>query len=822
MQSNKELDLTFNFVQFTGQNIFLTGKAGTGKTTFLKSLKEKSPKRMIVVAPTGVAAINAGGVTIHSFFQLSFGPQIGLENASQEQNRYSKEKINIIRSLDLLVIDEISMVRADMLDAIDRVCRRFRNRSKAFGGVQMLMIGDLQQLSPVVKSNEWNLLKNEYDTVYCVSSKALRDTPYVSLELTHVIRQQDDRFISILNKVRDNKLDQIAIDALNSRHIPNFNPQEDEGFITLCTHNNQAHRINESKVNRLPLKTHVFKATIEGKFPEYSYPTDFDLRLKVDAQVMFVKNDPDPQKLFYNGKIGKITKIEDETIYVLCPGEEDEIAVSTLQWDNVKYSIDTKTAEIKEEVEGSFRQFPLKLAWAITIHKSQGLTFERAIIDAEASFAHGQVYVALSRCKTLEGMVLSTPISNRSIINDGTVGGFIHHVEQNQPNEGNLLQAKLAYQRELLIDLFSFDRTSMLVNSMNKQMRENTSSFPQLLIDHFKQIRTAFQTELMEISRKFQAQIEQYLLTQGDVEKNSELQERIAKAANYFHDKVKTVLFDNMEKADLEIDNTTLRKQINATAKNLLDEIELKLACFAACKDGFQVKKLLDTRAKAVIDTKVPASKKPKAAEVLTPDSIPHPELYSLLRSWRYEKASELGIPVYMVFSQKALIEMVNYLPTESASLKLINGLGSKKIEQFGVYIIQMIQHYCDENHIEKGRIPLKEVSGKKKKTKTDTKKVSFELFQRGKSLVEIASERGFAETTIEGHLSHYVGLGELAIGLFVTEEKLRKITAYFESADNKSLGEAKAVFGDEMSYSELRFGLKHFEFLENTNARKI
>jgi len=814
MQSNKQLDLAFDFVQYTGQNIFLTGKAGTGKTTFLKSLKEKSPKRMIVVAPTGVAAINAGGVTIHSFFQLSFGPQINFENTSAQQNRYSKEKINIIRSLDLLVIDEISMVRADILDAIDRVLRRFRNRNKPFGGVQMLMIGDLQQLSPVVKSNEWNLLKKEYETVYFFSSKTLRQTPYVSIELTHVFRQQDNRFISILNKVRDNKLDQEALNELNKRYIPNFKHKDKEGFIILCTHNIQAHRLNETKLRELTSKTHSFRASIEGNFPEFSYPTDFELKLKVDAQVMFVKNDPDPQKLFYNGKIGKITKLEDEIIYVQCPDDEDEIAVSVLQWDNVHYSINTKTAEIKEVVEGSFSQFPLKLAWAITIHKSQGLTFEHAIIDAEASFAHGQVYVALSRCKTLEGMVLSTPISNRSIINDTTVSGFIQNVEQNQPNDSHLLDAKLAYQRELLSDLFSFERTKMLLNVLNKLMRENSSSVPQVLIDFFKQIHTTFLAELLEVSVKFQLQIEQYLRTQADAENNIDLQERIVKAAKYFHDKVKTVLYDNLGKADLEIDNTTLRKQINATAKNLLEETNLKLQCFQVCKGGFQVKKLLDARAKALIEKELPASKKRKAKEVLSPDSIPHPVLYSLLRSWRYEKAMDLGIPVYMIFSQKALIEMVNYLPTESLTLKHINGLGSKKIERFGADIIQMIQHYCNQNNIEKMEIPLKNETEKKKKSKSDTKKVSFELFQAGKSINTIALERELTQNTIEGHLAHYVGLGELEVDLFLDKRKLHNIMSYFKTAENKSSGAAKAFFGDNITYSELRFGMKYLEFL--------
>jgi hypothetical protein len=813
MQSNPQLELAFSFVQYTSQNIFLTGKAGTGKTTFLKSLKKKSPKRMIIVAPTGVAAINAGGVTIHSFFQLSFGPQIGLEMVSPEKNRFSKEKINIIRSLDLLVIDEISMVRADILDAIDGVLRRFRNRNKAFGGVQLLMIGDLQQLSPVVKRNEWNLLKDKYETVYFFSSQALNQTPYVSIELLHVFRQQDDRFISLLNKVRDDKLDQAALEVLNQRYIPNFKAQDHDGFITLCTHNNQAHRINEAKLRELPSKIYDFKASVDGKFPEYSYPTDFDLKLKVDAQVMFVKNDPDPQKLFYNGKIGTITRIEDGLIYVLCPDEEDEIAVSELQWDNVKYSIDPKSAEIKEVIEGSFHQYPLKLAWAITIHKSQGLTFEHAIIDAEASFAHGQVYVALSRCKTLEGMVLSTPISSRSIINDSTVSGFIREVEQNQPDEKKLMEAKYAYQRDLLIDLFQFDRIKMLLNSMNKQMRENSSAFPAFLTNHFKQVFSIFRSELMEVSVKFQNQILQLLAIKPDTKENNELQERVTKAANYFYDKVQTVLHTNLEKADLEIDNAALGKQINATAKNLSREIELKLAGFEVCKEGFSIKRLLDARAKALMDNKMPASKKRKAKEILPSDSIPHPELYTLLRSWRYEKSRELEIPAYRIFSQKALIEMVNFLPTDLASLKLIHGLGIKKIEQFGEDIIQFIQHYANENGIENTNISLQP---KKKKPKVDTKKLSFQLFQSGKSIAEIAIERGYAETTVEGHLVHYVGLGKLDAALFVEEQKLKKIKAYFESTDNKSLSEAKAVLGDDYSYTELKFGMNYVAFLES------
>jgi hypothetical protein len=817
MQTNKQLDLAFDFVQFTGQNIFLTGKAGTGKTTFLKSLKEKSPKRMIVVAPTGVAAINAGGVTIHSFFQLSFAPQIGNQNTTNKINRFNKEKINIIRSLDLLVIDEISMVRADILDAIDRVMRRFKNRNKPFGGAQVLMIGDLQQLAPVVKNEEWNLLKREYETVYFFSSKVLHETSYVSIELTHVFRQQDDKFISILNKVRDNQLDANALESLNRRYIPDFKPETDDGFITLCTHNLHAHRINESKLISLPEGKKAFTAEVEGKFPEYSYPTEFKLEVKIDAQVMFVKNDPEPEKLFYNGKIGKITRIDHDVIYVRCPDEENEISVTPLLWENVKYTIDNKTAEISESVDGSFLQYPLKLAWAITIHKSQGLTFEKAIIDAEASFAHGQVYVALSRCKTLEGMVLSTPISSRSIINDGTVSGFIQNVEENQPGDNELNNAKLAYQKDLLIDIFSFETVKMLINTINKLLRENSAGVPEMVVEHLKKIKSDVYAALVDVSDKFQNQITNLLVGQPDVMLNIQLLERISKAAGYFAEKVKEILVEDFSKVDLDVDNSTLRKQLKNTSSRLSKEVELKLVSFEICKSGFQVKNLLDSRAKTMMEESSASQKKKKAKEIINPENIPHPELYSLLRSWRYEKASELEIPVYMIFSQKALIELVNYLPTESTTLQLINGLGSKKIEQFGADIIQMIQHYCNENNIEKGDIPLKEVTKKEKKPKVDTKKVSFELYQSGKILAEIASERGLTKNTIESHLAHYVGLGELDVKTFLDEAKLEKIMKYFKTAESKSFGEAKTKLGDEVSYGDLRMGLSYLESLKKT-----
>ncbi len=820
LQTTPQLQLAHDFVEYTGKHLFLTGKAGTGKTTFLKTLKEKSPKRMIVVAPTGVAAINAGGVTIHSFFQISFGPQIGLESNSEDKQRYNKTKINIIRSLDLLVIDEISMVRADLLDAIDKVLRRFRDRSKPFGGVQLLMIGDLQQLAPVVKEDEWSMLRAHYDTQFFFSSKALRETSFVSIELSHIFRQQDDKFITLLNKVRENNIDLESLQELNKRHIPNFDPSTDEGYITLCTHNAQAQRLNERKLQQLTGKSSRFTAVVQGKFPEYSYPTDYELSLKEEAQVMFVKNDLSQDKLFYNGKIGKITRIDGDIIYVQCPDDYQEIPVEPLLWDNVKYTIDPDTNEIKEELEGTFTQYPLKLAWAITIHKSQGLTFERAIIDAESSFAHGQVYVALSRCKTIEGMVLSSPISNRSIINDGTVNGFVNQIEENQPNDQWLTTAKEAYQQELLADLFRFNRARYLVNNLNKILQDNTASVPAMLVEHFKQLFVMVEADLVKIAQNFHNQIVQLLPQQADIEKNTALQERIIKASQYFEDKVNTLLIQGASGIDIEVDNKATRKQIKEAISRILEEAQIKINCLAACKNGFIVKTFLDARAKAVI-VKSKSTKDAKFSEVKSKD-IPHPILYNTLRSWRTYKADELNVRPYLIFSQKALIELVNYLPTDSKTLKQINGMGAKKVSQYGAEIIELIAEFCADNNIEKQEIALKATPKKKEKgntPKVDTKKISFDLFKEGKKILDIAEERNITVTTVENHIAHYIGIGELDISLFITDDKLSKICAYFDKAESRSLSPARQELGDNYSYTELKFAIKHLDFLADTKS---
>ena len=482
MESNPQLELAYDFLEYTGVNVFLTGKAGTGKTTFLRELKRRSPKRMIVVAPTGVAAINAGGVTIHSFFQLPFGPYVPGSTDTVERgeklqytHKFNREKINIIKTIDLLVIDEISMVRADLLDAVDDMLRRYRSKSEPFGGVQLLLIGDLQQLAPVVKEDEWALLKQHSASAFFFHSKALAATRYVAIELKHVYRQQDREFVDLLNRVRENRVDAAVLGMLNRRYVPGFKPSDDEGYITLTTHNHQAQRINDVKMAELSTRAYSFKAEVKDNFPTYSYPTEETLVLKQGAQVMFVKNDSSPEKRYYNGKIGKITAINDRSIEVV--GKEDglKIQVTPEEWTNTRYTLDEETREITETVEGTFKQYPLKTAWAITIHKSQGLTFERAIVDANAAFAHGQVYVALSRCKTFEGLVLSSPVTVRSLVSDGAIDEFVREAEQKEPNKEELQQARQSYFRELLLEQFDYEtirwRLHYLYRVLDEQLR---------------------------------------------------------------------------------------------------------------------------------------------------------------------------------------------------------------------------------------------------------------------------------------------------------------------------------------------------------------
>ncbi|HNF15633.1 MAG TPA: helix-turn-helix domain-containing protein, partial [Leptospiraceae bacterium] len=820
---NTELELAYNFVQYTDKNIFLTGKAGTGKTTFLQEIKKNPLKRMITTAPTGVAAINAGGVTIHSFFQISFGPQItGLNSVNNSENqfrKFSREKINIIRSLDLLVIDEISMVRADLLDAVDGVLRRYKDPYEPFGGVQLLMIGDLQQLSPVIKDEEWRILQEHYESMYFFGSHALRQTDYVCIELRTVYRQTDNKFIDILNRVRENSADSEVLKELNRRYIPDFERQSIPGYITLTTHNSKANEINSFRLENLPEKEFSFEASVEGEFPEYSYPADFRLVLKEGSQVMFVKNDSSREKLFYNGKIGIIQKINPGSIEVLSPGEEQTVTVEKAVWENIKYRINEETKEIEETKVGTFSQYPLKLAWAITIHKSQGLTFEKAVIEADRAFTHGQIYVALSRCKSLEGLVLSSPIAARSIMCDPGILEYSRERLSTGPDERQFAEAKKQSERKLIMELFDFSKMGRQLGYFIRLLSENQGSILESLSEPFFLLNPVFKTEILETGDKFKLQLQKYIRQDNEIENNEILQEKTQKASLYFKEKLETALLPVLENADIETDSQSVRKVLTEALQKLKNEAVLKLSCIRLSVDGFSAFKYMETRAKASLDLRTEnenlKKKKPSGIESVSTEKAK--DLFEILKNWRNKKAEKKNTQPFMILQQNVLISLAKNLPLTIPELKKIHGIGDKKVKEFGEEIIQIIGLFCSTGGSAE-EIRNAEISENREMSEKNTKGITLEMFKSGKSPSEIAEKRNLTVATVESHLAFSIETGDLEITALMDQDKIKFIADYFRRTSLKALGPAKAELGENVSYAELKYVLKHMEYAESVN----
>ena len=534
-------ELAYHYVQHTNRCIFLTGKAGTGKTTFLRRLKQECPKQMAVVAPTGVAAINAEGVTIHSLFQLP--PQLFIPRPEARKQLFAEmqmraNKQRVLRNLELLVVDEVSMVRADLLDTIDAVLRHFKHRPTIpFGGVQLLVIGDLFQLSPVVREEEWRLLQPYYEGPYFFQARVFRELRPVYIEFEHVYRQTNVEFLSILNEVRNNALTPQSFTVLNSR-VRSLGVKEFrslEGAITLSTHNSKVDAINQREMDALKGREYTYKATITDTFPESMYPIDEQLILKVGARVMFIKNDSSTDKLYYNGKLGVVTSLSKQAINVLCD-DGTEVNVHNEVWENIRYNADSGSDQVQTEIIGTFTHYPLRLAWAITIHKAQGLTFDQLIIDAEDAFAAGQVYVALSRCRSLEGLTLLTPIPTRALTNAHEVLQFTDNQDSLQTIEQNLQPAQKEYLTTLLCALFDFKEHTEQLYALQRMANSMTS----LQIPPNQYI-TDLITPLLDlhgVGERFQQQIRQ-LMYNDQLDK---LQERLQAASQYYAPKIYELL----------------------------------------------------------------------------------------------------------------------------------------------------------------------------------------------------------------------------------------------------------------------------------------
>lgn len=804
--------LTADFIQHTGQHIFLTGKAGTGKTTFLKHIKEKSGKKLVVVAPTGVAAINAGGVTAHSFFQLPLGSffpgffrgQFHSDSVIVDRHhlirnlRISNEKRDLMRSLDLLIIDEVSMLRADMLDAIDVILRHIRrNQREPFGGVQALFIGDLYQLPPVVKENDWSLLREYYKTPFFFEALVYKQAAPICIELKKVYRQSDEDFIHLLNRIRNNEVLDTDLQRLQQLYKPGFSPSTENHFITLTTHNYKADDINSRELKRLKGKEFICEALVDGEFPDRNFPVEKTLRLKAGAQIMFVRNDSEGKK-YFNGKIGVLLEInhdeEGEYMKVEFPETKEIIQVGKVKWQNIRYKFNETSNTIEEEELGSFTQFPVRLAWAVTIHKSQGLTFKQAVIDAGNAFAAGQVYVALSRCVSLEGIVLLSQIPRNVIMTDEAIVEFMNHQESIEVLLPILDREKEVYTVKKALALFSMDPLLNKMQEFTEYMGERKIEEKEKVIAGLYSITESL-LKLKELAEKFQDQVKNIVGGGLTDAAQAQLNDRITKAKAYFEKELDEKVNDALTKLNKEL-------QQQHKVRKLLKEMKSFINFCWSFTNQYRL------QPKQQEQQLHPDEYSPSSAN--NEQSV---NLLSILKQIRTKLASEENVAPYMICHDATLKEMAAFLPQDITDLALIKGMGDYTLSKYGEPFLASIQAFCTMNGLE-GRIHLKEEEVRKTKKKSGNKSAdginsqtqSFQLFQSGKSIAEIAAQRNFAESTIQAHLSHFVKSGELDVFRLVSKEKFDLIKDALQKVTEPGLGAAKHFLGDAVSYAEIRF----------------
>ncbi len=685
-------DFAKDIILNTDTTLFVTGRAGTGKTTLLRYVAESSQKNTVVVAPTGIAAINAGGVTIHSFFKLPFAPFI--PSVIEAKKLIAGQKMraefrSVIRSVDMIIIDEVSMLRADILDAIDVVLRHYRNSKFPFGGVQMVFFGDMYQLPPVCVNDEWFILKDYYSTPYFFSAKVFEKQEIVCLELDKIFRQRDADFVEILNQVRNNNISKENFNRLNDRYNPDFDLENNPDFVVLTTHNAVSDDINESRLIDIDSKTFIFDAAIKGDFPEYLYPVEQQIVLKKGARVMFTANDHiNPERLYYNGKMGTVVELEDNNVYVTCDGEDDPIQVNYETWENNTFSYNRKENSVDVKTIGTFTQLPLRLAWAITIHKSQGLTFQKVAIDAANSFTSGQVYVALSRCTSLDGIVLLSPINSNSIMVDSRIQRF----SKNNFNEDLLPDFVNRKKRDtlcnMLIKLFSFNLLEVSVLDLKGYVTEFRADFSDYTPQMVENILSIVQ-DLSDVGTRFAVQLRK-ITNANDF---SLLNSRVNDAKKYFLQRLET-----LEKA-MDITNVSTKKKerankfskfLNEVNKNLQETLfflknlddNISLEQFYMLRHEFVVEK---------VNYNVYEEEKADANEQ-TVDSELIAVIYSKLMAWRNNLAKELDIPSYLIFKKDTIMEMAQKMPDTKDKLLKINGVGKVKAGKYGQECIDIIK----------------------------------------------------------------------------------------------------------------------------------
>lgn len=788
--------LAREFALSTNRSLFLTGKAGTGKTTFLRKLKNETKKQMAIVAPTGVAAINAGGTTMHSFFQLPFTPFVPTVQGRKELMEKIKMvgfRRKVIQELELLVIDEISMVRADVLDAVDTVLRHIRYRhTEPFGGVQVIFIGDMFQLSPVAVEEEWRLLSGFYRSPYFFHSQVIQQQQPVYIEFDKIFRQTNAGFIEVLNQVRNNCLTPDGLALLQSRYNPIFEPSKNDTYITLTTHNYKADRINAEELEKLKEKTQTFTAEIKGDFPEKSYPTEKELVLKTGAKVMFIKNDSETVRRFYNGKIGIIQDFEDDKIIIQCPDDDEPIALGKMMWENIRYSTNEVTRQIEEDMLGTFVQYPLRLAWAITIHKSQGLTFEKAIIDAGDAFASGQVYVALSRCRSLEGLVLRSKINPGSIENDREIVEHGKYKPGIEELEIQLNESRNKFREYTLKQLFDFRTGIGHASRLIRETEEVTGSFNDETLPFLKDILKQLQ-QIQEVSDKFQHQLNR--IFEGPELNEDYLTERLQAAASFFTEKTE-LLLETLKQSPATTDSRDNARNYTDQLRTNFAFIAQKQYIFKNLQLPFTVESYFDTKNNFYLpDFNVNAYAKTAANKPVTSR---HPKLFYELLALRNRICEPHDLPIYLVAGSKTLLEMADYLPQTEKELLKINGFGPAKVEKYGALFLDIIRKYTQSNNLQSNMFEIEDAgTGKKKKTekkekaepkekkqKGDSHRETYELYKAGKTIDEIAALRGLTLSTICTHLGRYIALGNLDINKLISPDKREKALKIMESAE--------------------------------------